>query len=296
MINKIGVVLICLLSLFSLPNSYSDFTSPSIIKNKEVFALVNTDLPLAPKVKTETYPYLQAQNYILIDVLTNKTIFFKNLHERIYPASITKLITALTALNIYPLDEEITVSQPYTEGKIMELKIGEKMSVKSLVQSLLVYSANDAAFNLASHHQNGVSGFVKEMNALIEKYKIKNTHFTNFDGIHNPDHFSTVYDLSQIGRLAIKNSIILDIVKNKNIVVSDISGNIKHDLLSTNELIGKVPEIEGLKTGWTPEAGGCFIALFTVNGRQFISVVAQSPDRFADTQKIVNWVKTNLYW
>ena len=294
--NKLGVILICFLYLFSLPNFYSDFNSPSIVKSKEVFALVNTELPLAPKVKTEVYPYLQAQNYTVIDVLTNKTIFFKNLHERIYPASITKLVTAITALNIYPLDEEIIVSESYTEGKIMELQIGEKISAKSLVQSLLVYSANDAAFNLASHHQNGVAGFIKEMNTMITKYNIKNTHFVNFDGIHNPDHFSTVYDLSQIGRLAIKNPIILDIVKNKNIIVTDISGTIKHDLLSTNELIEKVPEIEGLKTGWTPEAGGCFIALFTVNGRQFISVVAQSPDRFADTQKIVNWVKANLYW
>ena len=212
------------------------------------------------------------------------------------PASLTKLATALTALNIYPLDELITVKDIYNNGQVMNLIPGETLTVKSLVTALLVHSANDSAYNLALHHQGGISGFVKEMNLVASKNGLSDTHFTNFDGLQDPNHYSTVYDLSQLGRLAIKNPVIRGTVKDKNITITDITGKITHQLDSTNELLGVIPEIEGLKTGWTPEAGGCFIALINLNGHELISVVAQSPDRFADTTKIVNWAKSTLFW
>jgi serine-type D-Ala-D-Ala carboxypeptidase (penicillin-binding protein 5/6) len=220
----------------------------------------------------------------------------KNIDNLIYPASTTKLITALTALNIYPLDEVITVKEKYEIGKVMDLEVGEKISIRSLVEALLVHSANDAAYNLAYHHNQGISGFIKQMNSLISKNNITKSHFTNYDGIHQPNHYSTVYDLSQIARLAIKNKIVTDISQKKEITVFDVSGSKSHMLNSTNELLDVLPEVKGLKTGWTPEAGGCFISLLDFNNRQFISVVARSEDRFADTKKIINWLKTNVIW
>ena len=252
--------------------------------------------PLVPELTSKNMPVLSATNYILVDVATNKILFSRGADQRIYPASITKLATALTALNIYPLEEVISIGTTYSEGKVMELVSGENITVKSLVNALLVYSANDAAFNLANHHSGGVPGFIKEMNELVKKYNLNNTNFTNYDGIHSPNHYSTVYDLSQLGRLAIKNSVIKDTVKNKELVVTDISTKITHNLVSTNELLGVVPEIEGLKTGWTPEAGGCFVALMNINGHLLISVVAQSVDRFADTRAILDWSKQNILW
>ena len=134
------------------------------------------------------------------------------------------------------------------------------------------------------------------MNLIASKYNLTDTKFVNFDGIHDPNHYSSVYDLSQLGRLAIKNPIIRETVKNKSITVVDISGKITHNLESTDELIGVVPEIEGLKTGWTPEAGGCFLSLININGHLLIGVVAQSTDRFADTISILNWAKQNISW
>ncbi len=241
-------------------------------------------------------PQLNSQNYILIDVATNTVLLSKNKDQRIYPASTTKLITALTALNIYPLDEEITINQEYKEGQNIELKLGEKITVKSLVSAILVYSANDAAFTLANHHQKGINGFINKMNLLVQKYDLKNTRFVNFDGLHNENHYSSAYDLSQIARLAIKNPVVTETVKNKNIIVEDVDKTIKHELTSTNELIGVIPEIEGLKTGWTPEAGGSFIGLINLNGHYLVSVVTQSQDRFADTRNIIDWAKQNVFW
>jgi len=82
----------------------------------------------------------------------------------------------------------------------------------------------------------------------------------------------------------------------QNITVEDVDHTIKHELTSTDELLDSIPEIEGLKTGWTPEAGGCFIGLINLNGHYLISVVAQSTDRFADTKSLIDWAKNNVFW
>lgn len=290
------IFLICFVNLFWLPtfSFWNIYPKNSVfIKNNQ---LVQYQHPNIPMVKLASKPILNSQNYILIDATTNTILVSSNPDIRIYPASTTKLITALTALNIYPLDEVLTVNQEYVEGQVMGLKLGEKITIKSLVSALLVYSANDSAFTLASHNQKGIIGFVDEMNLLVQRYSLKNTHFTNYDGIHNDDHYSTPYDLSQIARLAIKNPIITQTVKQKSIMVEDIDKTIKHELTSTDELIGIIPEIEGLKTGWTPEAGGCFVGLINLNGHYLISVVAKSEDRFNDTVKLINWSKENVFW
>ena len=290
------VFLIAFLNLFWLPtfsfwNIYPQNLSFS--KNSE---LVQYQHPDKIYSNLSIGPHLNSNHYILIDAATNTTILSKNSDEKIYPASTTKLITALTALNIYPLDEELTIKQEYKEGQVMGLKLGEKITIRSLVTALLVYSANDAAFALANHHQNRESGFVNEMNLIVQKYGLKNTHFTNYDGIHNENHYSTAYDLSQIARIAIKNSIITQTVKQKKITVEDVNKTIKHELVSTDELLGVIPEIEGLKTGWTPDAGGCFIGLINLNGHYLISVVTQSEDRFNDTKNLIDWAKNNVSW
>lgn len=272
-----------------------------MVKNRGITTKTSNPLsmyqhPPIPQVTPDAPPSLVAQSYILIDATTNTILLSKNINERIYPASITKLATAITALNIYPLDEVISVGSTYSEGKVMELKSGEKITIRSLVTALLVYSANDSAYNLASSHQNGIPGFIKEMNLIAEKNNLKNTNFVNYDGIHSPFHYSTTYDLSQLGRIAIKNPVIRETVRLKKLTVTDITGQISHSLDSTNELLEVVPEIQGLKTGWTPEAGGCFISLININGHELIGVVAQSEERFIDTQKIISWAKENISW
>jgi D-alanyl-D-alanine carboxypeptidase (penicillin-binding protein 5/6) len=290
------IFLIAFLNLFWLPT----FSFWDIYPKNSLFSqnsnLIQYQHPAKIYSKLAQKPQLNTTHYILLDPITNTVVLSQNQDTKIYPASTTKLATALTALNIYPLDEELTIKEEYKEGKVMELELGEKITIKSLVTALLVYSANDAAFTLAKHHQKGVSGFIDEMNLINKKYGLKNTNFTNFDGIHNENHYSTVYDLSQIARLAIKSPIVLDTVKQKNITVESVDSLIKHELISTNELLGVIPEIEGLKTGWTPESEGSFIGLINLNGHYLISVVAQSSDRFTDTKNIIEWAKNNVFW
>ncbi len=295
-IDFLIILLLLILNLYWLP-TYSFWSIYSknnfIVKN---YKLLEIKKPATPIIKLTPKPSLSAQNYILVDVDTNKILLSHNIDQKIFPASTTKLATALTALNLYPLDEIVTINQKYNIGKVMNLQLNEKITAKSLVAALLVYSANDSAFSLANHYQSGISGFIDQMNLLMTKYNLKNTHFTNVDGIHNDNHYSTVYDLSQLGRLSIKNSIVSDFAKTKKLTVSDVNGRIYHPLISTNELLGVVPEIKGLKTGWTPEARGCFIGLIDISGHQVISVVSQSDNRFQDTLILVDWLKTNVTW
>ena len=295
-LNFIIILLIILINLFWLPTFSFWKIYPKnnfITKNSQILDFQH---PETPVIKLAQSPELLSDSYILIDVDTNKILTSKNQDSKIYPASTTKLATALTALNLYPLDEVVTITQTYDVGKVMELQLGEKITIKSLVTALLVYSANDSAFSLANHYQKGVSGFIDQMNLLMTKYGLQHTHFTNFDGIHKDDHYSTVYDLSQLGRLAIQNSTVRDVVKNKSMTITDTTGQIKHEITTTNELLGVVPEIIGLKTGWTPEAKGCFIGLININGHQVISVVANSDDRFQDTKTLISWLKQNVSW
>ncbi|HWS48626.1 MAG TPA: D-alanyl-D-alanine carboxypeptidase [Candidatus Methanoperedens sp.] len=269
------------------PNSYR-FT-----KIVDIFSFKH---PSQPVVENKIIPNLSTNYYILLDSDTNQILVSKNENVRVYPASTTKLATALTALNVYPLEEVVSIPSDYVDGKVMDLKTDEKVTIKTLVAGLLIYSANDAAYNLANHHPKGVDGFIDQMNVLVKKYNLNNTHFVNFDGLHSPEHYSTPYDLAQLGRLASQNPTLRQYVKTKEMNLSDIYGQMQHHVVSTNELLGLVPEIEGLKTGWTPEASGSFIGLININGHYLISVVAQSEDRFNDTKILINWAKENLTW
>lgn len=294
LINISAFILVLALGYLTLSRYNPQLPVPATIVNRQ---LVDYQHPSQPVVDSKvTLPQLSTDYFIVVDNLTNQVLASSKPNERIFPASTTKLATALTALNIYPLDEVVTVKDLYTEGKIMNLQIGEKITIRSLVDALLVYSANDSAFNLASYHLGGVSGFVDEMNNIIKKNNLTNTHFTNFDGIHNEQHYSTVFDLSQLARLALKNKIIREVVQKKELTVSDVTTTIHHPLVTTNELLGKYPEIKGLKTGFTPESLGSFIALIDLEGHELITVVARSEDRFTDTVTLLEWAKNNITW
>lgn len=290
------VLLVTSLIFLWLPSlSYLRFSSRSQPQSAvNQFSAATYQPPPQPQVKPAPLPPLAANYFILLDSATNTVLTAKNPRQRIYPASTTKLATALTALNIYPLSEPISVNYQYQVGKVIDLKLNHQYTAEALISALLIDSANDAAYALANHHPRGLSGFVDQMNQLAAAYQLQNTHFVNVDGIHRPDHYSTVYDLAQLGRLSIKNPTIRQIVKQKTLTITDINGTVSHQLTSTNQLLGSVPQIEGLKTGWTPEAGGCFIGLINLNNHYLISVVAHSSDRFADTQALIDWAQANL--
>ena len=292
-IKFLPIFLLSFLFLFLPGNSYYETLSFSY-QQPPFEVPVLPSLPDLPKRRFSFSPQLTARAACLIDFDSGLYLFEKNKDEALPPASLTKLMTALVVLDNFSLDQVIAVGQPENYGQIMGLKEKEIISVGHLLDALLIFSANDAAYALADAYPGGRAAFIAEMNRRAKELGLTNTHFTNPNGRYDPNHYSTAADLAKLAMVAWRREEIRRTVAQKEKVVCDVSGEICHPLFSTNELLGFFPGTLGLKTGFTEEAGECFIGFFEENGRRFLSVVLGSKDRFRDTQELVGWGMVNF--
>ncbi len=247
-----------------------------------------------PDIADTRFPELTSKSYLVMESGSGTVLAEKNPHLKLNPASITKMVTAISALESFPLDEVITIQEEYPVGKNMELQPGEKMTIENLIYGLIVHSANDAAFVLAGQTQTKIEAFVVRMNNFVKQLGLNDTNFENFDGEDDKNHYSTAYDLAHIARFALENKVFYQSIRRQEMTVTDVSGEIEHNLETTNELLGQLPEVKGIKTGWTPEAGECFIGLIELDGKEFITVILGSEDRFGETKQLINWLKASL--
>jgi len=252
--------------------------------------------PLPRVNKFIAQPKVFAKAAVVMDEESGTIIFSKNPDLRLHPASITKIATAAVALNLYPAEEIITVKNAYPIGKNMELIAGEVITVGNLVYGLLVHSANDAAYVLAGQSENEVKKFILEMNNFVEQLNLRNTHFANFDGEDDENHYSSAWDLAYLAKKALENKTFSEAVRINEITIKSVDEKTEHKLVSTNELLGVITEVRGVKTGWTPESGESFVGLLDLNGHQVITVVLNSSDRFGDTKRIIAWLKEAVLW
>ncbi|MGD9129551.1 MAG: hypothetical protein PVJ09_03635 [Candidatus Woesebacteria bacterium] len=240
---------------------------------------------------------LTAQSYLVIDLASSAILLEKEARSLRYPASTTKLMTALVAAKTYPDNRTLVVNkEAFTQGNTMGLRLKEQIAVKELLTGLLVASANDAAFVLASNHPLGYAGFVLEMNQMAEALHLENTRFTNPSGLDDQNHQSTAFDLAIISREFLKNTFLKELVEQKKIIVTDTTGRIKHYLYNTNDLLGSEEGVRGLKTGTTPWAGQVLITLLERDNHQILIVLMNSQDRYRETKEIIDWVFKNYHW
>ncbi len=251
-----------------------------------------------PQAKTNavSVPEVTANAVFIFDPDSGTTIYEKNSSARFYPASTTKLMTALVALGAFDLDQVLTVkSAAEALGQSIHLVAGDKLTVENLLYGLLVDSGNDAAVTLAENYPGGYTQFIAKMNQNARELNLKSTHFANVTGLSNPDHYTTAQDLTVIAREAIANATIRKIVSTKSITFTDVTGSKKFSIESTNKLLG-MDGVKGLKTGWTPESGECLITLVTRNGKSILIALLSSTDRFGESAKLINWVYDNFDW
>lgn len=242
-------------------------------------------------------PFLTAKSAIVIDIPSKVVLLEKNPNLRLPPASTTKIMTALIVLENYKLDDVLTVPKiDDLVGQNMELEGGERITVENLLYGVLVQSANDAALTLASNYSGRIEQFVYSMNRKANHLSLFNTHFANISGLDQANHYSTIYDLAQLATYAMKNPIFAKMVATPRIIVSDVEKKHWHKLENTNELIGKVFGVRGVKTGWTEKAGECLVSYIERNERRIIIVLLGSQDRFGETEKLVDWVFKNYRW
>ena len=249
-----------------------------------------------PKPGSVSAPAVSAQAVYIFDPDSGTTIYEKNSADRLYPASTTKLMTALVALRIYELDEVLTVKTAGdATGQTIDLIRGDQLTAENLLYGLLVDSGNDAGVALAENHPGGYSQFIAKMNEEAKRLGLTGTHFANVTGFENPDHYTTARDLTLIAREAIANAIIRKIVSTKEVVFYDVTGKKRFAFESTNKLLG-LPGVRGLKTGWTPASGECLVTLVTRDGKSILLTVLNSVDRFGESEKLINWVYANFDW
>jgi D-alanyl-D-alanine carboxypeptidase len=259
-------------------------------------ALLPTPAPYPVNKNVSELPSLSAHSIIALDVNSMVPLYEKEADQKLFPASTTKIMTALVALAHYPLDQIITVGKIKVDGNVIGLLPGERITVENLLYGSLVGSGNDAALVLAEGFPGGSSAFVKAMNQKAKDLQLLSSHFTNPVGLDEAGHYSTARDLAKLTVEAVKNPVFVRIVSTSAVAVSDVSGETNHFLKNTNELIGRLEGVKGVKTGWTQNAGECLIALTERKGEKVVTVVLGSEDRFGETQKLIEWIFTNFSW
>lgn len=250
-----------------------------------------------------------ASNAIAIEANTGKILFGKNQDEKIYPASTTKVWTAyLTIKNTENLNEVIEIKSDlsWVEPSSMFLKVGEKFTVRELLEVLMLKSANDVAIVLAEYVSGSVEEFANLMNEEAKKIGCNNTHFVNPNGLPDTNHYSTAHDMALMAREAIKSETLKEIANTKSISLPANSiYPYARNYTNTNKFLTgegtityndevidiKYDIVDGLKTGYTSAAGRCLLSTATSNGTSIIVGVFNSKgdNVYVDSRKIIDY-------
>lgn len=248
---------------------------------------------------------------ILMDANTGITLYSKNAEEKLYPASTTKILTAIIAIEKCELDDVITVTKSaisaipsgYSSAYLSE---GEQMTVKDLLTVFLVHSANDAGYVLAESISGSIQEFANLMNQKAIEIGCKNTHFTNPSGIHDREHYTTAYDLCLMAKYCMKNSTFRNIVSMKSCTINSTNKFDIRKYINTNDLLNPsskyyLEDCIGIKTGYTSQAKNCLISACNKNDLELISVIlganqteSGESSRYVDTLSLFNFGYQNF--
>ncbi len=260
-----------------------------------VFVVLAATLLPVPRMASAEEPAITADAAILIETETGRVIWEKNAEERRFPASMTKMMTCILALeNVSPRAEIfITPNAEQTEDTPLGILAGERLTADALLTGMMLCSDNGAAVAVAEHIDGGVTSFAKRMNEKAAELGMKDTHFANPNGLPNPMHYSTAHDMARLARYAMRNKAFRSIVGQQN---AGIRWTFPKDKFlpveNTNKLLGHYDGITGIKTGWTNAAGGCLAASAERKGVSLIAIVMHAPtpnDRFDDARKMLDY-------
>lgn len=266
--------------------------------NSQAF-VQNKSIKFKPQLlPTLNYPFdhqlILADSYLVIDLASLTPIINYRANQKMYPASLVKLATAIVSYQHYPLEKNLIVNKTIDQELKMGLVRNEKISALNLLYGILVYSANDAAYTLAENYPGGVKKFVSAMNDLAQKLKMNNTRFANPIGFDSSNQFSTALDLAILSKEFISHQVLLNIASTKSITVSDADFEHFHYLNSINQLLGEIPHVGGLKTGTTDNAGENLISFYLFKQKPILFVVLKSQDRFTDTRNLIDFIDNHL--
>jgi serine-type D-Ala-D-Ala carboxypeptidase (penicillin-binding protein 5/6) len=234
---------------------------------------------------------IPAHSILLKELRSGRVLFEHDTEKRLSPASLTKIMSALVILEKAQLNELATVSKnaaraPKTH---LRIKVGQVFRLEDLLKAMMMVSANDACLAAVEHVGGDEAQFVKLMNAKASALGLSDTHFSNGCGFDGPDHYSTAGDLAKLSEVAMGNATFRNLVKAEREIITPVSGYRAYVLHNTNRLLGRIPGVEGVKTGFTSKAGRCLIAKVSQNGSDLLLVILNSNRRWTTAKSLIDY-------
>ncbi len=282
-----------LLAVFLVMDGVNNHFLRSISQQEFTYYTSATKINPYPFVKAVQYPEITAKAAIIVDRDSQVMVFAKNPQVRFSMASTTKLMTALTGLDYYKLDDVLTIKRNGVEGSGLGLLKGEQYTFESLLYAMLLPSANDAAQAIADNYPWGAGAFVDRMNRKAVTLHLSNTHFSDPSGLDDDGDYTTVVDLARLASYGMNNATLTKITGTKYKTISTINGVRQFQITNLNKLLG-YQGVTGLKTGTTEGAGEVLVSSVEKKGHTYVIVVMQSTNRFADTSALINYVQTSV--
>lgn len=298
-LRTILVLFVIILATLSIPagNFYQEkeltIKAPKI---KGININIEKPAPYPVFIGKEKPDFISAKSALVMDIPSSVIMFEKNPDQKLFPASTTKITTAIVAMEYFKPTDILTVKSSDFEGAMMGLVEGEKITFENILYGLLVRSANDAAVVIAENYPGGTEQFISAMNKKAKELNMNNTHYVNSSGLDDENHYSSVKDLALISSFALKNPTFQKIVSTPFYTVTDVTGKKVHSFKNVNTLLGKVWGVDGIKTGWTELAEECLVASANRNGKRVLTIVLASQDRFGETEYLIEWAYASHRW
>ena len=290
------IILLFLICFFITPYVFADDLSPS----DDIFdisEILNDIKSIETNSDTTQLPTINSRAYVVIDRNSNTILIGKNENQRKKMASTTKIMTALVVIEHCNLSDIVEVSKKSasTGGSRLGLKTGDKITVYDLLYGLMMRSGNDAAVALAEHISGSITDFANLMNEKAKNLGLSNTHFVTPHGLDEDEHYTTAYELALLSNYAMNNEIFAKIVGTKNYTIT-LNGYPK-TLTNTNELLGVLNGVYGIKTGFTNGANRCLVTCCKRGNMDIICVVLGADTkkyRTTDSIKLIEYSFNNF--
>lgn len=278
----------------------------SMVCSIAVATLVGTPPPVRAEYTAKTKPHVRpvtsvthhlpwriapAHSILLKEMRSGRVLYEHDSLRRLSPASLTKIMSALVILEKGKLDDLATISPNAARAPKTHLRVraGEVFRLEDLLKAMLIVSANDACLAAVEHVGGDEEQFVALMNAKAAALGLANTHFSNGCGFDGPEHYSTAEDLAKLSEIALQNPIFRGLVREEREIITPVSGHQTYVLHNTNRLLGRIPGVEGVKTGFTSKAGRCLIAKVSQNGSDLLLVILNSNRRWNTAKSLIDY-------
>jgi len=303
LIGCLSVILAAFIFIYYSQNKIKIIYSPlpnylTAFKNQQVSTLSLWKPNLNNQIKSNfKKPEVTASSVLIYDLTIDKAIFLKDPKEKLPMASLTKIITAVIALENKKIDNKYIVRSEDLVGEdTMGLTEGEVLTLEELLYGLILHSANDAAETIANNYDGGREKFIEAMNKKAKSLGLINTNFTNPSGLEGDgNQYTTAYDLLVITRFAIMNFPLFNKIISTVDYTLPYSRNHKEIYLENEtNLLTSYPGVRGVKTGYTPEAGFCLVTYLDYGGHKIIGILLNSSNRRDEMKELLDYSLKSL--